>query len=237
MNTDKMGKLVVRLYHFLFPIYGGTLFVITLYFLIPSLFIKVGTILFLYLVPPAGKESMVPALVVVFSPLYGAWSILIAAALITIIDSLVAWWTIWNWDLLKYIPLVGTYVKKIEKIGEKKWRNHPVMRKFAYAGLAAFVAIPFQGSGGFTAAIIGRLLGMHEYRVLLSIVVGSFAGSSIIGILAFFSILSFRHWGIFAIGGIIIFVAVIIIVYLWLRGEKNEDNGDWWSRIHRKSHR
>ncbi len=233
VDKEKMGRFVVRFYHFIFPMYGGALFVITLYFLFPSLFIKIGSILFFYLIPPAGKESMVPALVFVLSPYYGSWAIFIAAILITIMDSLVAWWTIWNWELLKYIPLLGMYVKKIEKIGEKKWREHPVMRKFAYAGLAAFVAIPFQGSGGFTAAIIGRLLGMSEYKVLASIVIGSFTGSSVIAILAFFSILSFKHWGIFALGGIVIFVLVIVVVYLWLRGEKNENNGHRWSRIHR----
>ncbi len=237
MDRETMAVFVVRLYHFLYPIYAGTIFIITLYMVFPSLFLKVGTILLLYLIPPAGKESMVPALVVIFSPIYGFYGVLIAAALITIIDSIVAWWTVWNWDLLKYVPLLNIYVRKIEEVGKKKWEKHTVIRKFAYAGLAAFVAIPFQGSGGFTAALIGRLLAMNEFKILLSVVLGSFTGSFIIALLAYFSLWSFKEWGIFAVGGIVIFILVFVVVYLWLRGEKNENNGDGWSRIHRKSHR
>ena len=233
MDKETMAVFVVRLYHFLYPIYAGIIFILSLYMAFPDLFVKVGTILFLYMVPPAGKESMVPALVVIFSPLYGFYGIIISATLITILDSVVAWWTVWNWDLLKYVPLLNTYVKKIEEIGKKKWEKHAVIRKFAYAGLAAFVAIPFQGSGGFTAALIGRLLAMNEYKIILSVVVGSFTGSFIIGLLAYFSLWSFKEWGLFAIGGIIIFILVIVVVYLWFRGEKNENNGNRRSRIHR----
>ncbi len=220
MDRKAMSELVVRLYHFLYPIYAGIIFILTLYMIFPDLFIKVGTILFFYMIPPAGKESMVPALVVVFSPIYGVYATLISATLITLIDTLVAWWTVWNWDLLKYVPILNTYVRKIEEIGKKKWEKHRVIRKFAYAGLAAFVAIPFQGSGGFTAALIGRLLAMNEYKIILSVVVGSFIGSFIIALLAFFSLWSFKEWGILAIGGIVIFILVFVVVYLWLRGEK-----------------
>ncbi len=236
MDRERKIEILMRIYHFLYPILAATIYILSLYIIFPTLFWKIGGILLLYLVPPAGKESMVPALTYIFSGIYGAWGILLAAVLITLVDFFVSWWTAWNWDLLKYIPLVGRYVKKLERIGEKKWRDHPVIRKFAYAGLAAFVAIPFQGSGGLTATIIGRLLGMNEYKVIASVVVGAFVGSMIIGSLAYFSIMSFRQWGFLTIGGIVIFVIVMVVVYMWLRGEKNENNGNGRSRLHRESH-
>ncbi len=231
------SEIIIRLYHFFYPVYAAIIFILSLYMIFPDLFVKLGTILFLYLVPPAGKESMVPALVYVFSPRYGIHSTILAALFITIIDTIVAWWTVWNWDLLKYVPVLNVYVKKIDSVVKKKWERHRIMRKFAYAGLALFVAIPFQGSGGFTAALIGRLLAMNQYKIILSVALGSFGGSFLIALLAYFSLWSFKRWGIFAIGGIVILVVVIVVVYLWIRGGKNEDNGNWWSWIHRKPHR
>ena len=236
MDRERKIEILIRVYHFLYPIMAGTIYILSLYLIFPSLFWKIGGILLLYLIPPAGKESMVPALTYIFSSYYGAWSILLAATLITLVDTLVAWWTAWNWDLLKYIPLVGRYVKRLERIGEKKWREHPIIRKFAYVGLAAFVAVPFQGSGGLTATIIGRLLGMNELKTVASVAVGAFVGSFIIGTLAYFSLMSFKQWGFLTIGGIIIFIIVMVVAYIWLRGEKNEDNGNGRGRLHRKPH-
>ena len=220
-TSAESGKLIMNLYHFLVPILGAILFILFLYTVFPeNVFWKVGGILLLYLIPPAGKESMVPALVYLFRDSYGIWSILLASLLISMIDILVSWWTTWNWDLVKLIPLVGAYVRKIEKIGEKKWKEHPLIRKFAYIGLALFVAIPFQGSGGFTATIIGRLLGMSQYKVLFAVATGALFGCFVIASLTYFTILKFGNWGIFTIGGIIIFVLVIGIVYKWMKGEK-----------------
>ena len=236
MDRERKIEILIRVYHFFYPILAGTIYILTLYILFPTLFWKLGGILLLYLIPPAGKESMVPALTYIFSSQYGVWATLLAATLITLVDVLVAWWTAWNWDLLKYIPLVGRYVKKLERIGEKKWGEHPVIRKFAYAGLAAFVAVPFQGSGGLTATIIGRLLGMNEYKIIASVAVGAFVGSLIIALVTYFSLMSFKQWGFLTVGGIIIFVIVLVVAYLWIRGENDEDNGNGRSGVHREPH-
>jgi len=216
-----MRKWIVEIYHFLFPILVAALYILLLYILFPSsIFYRVGGILVLYLIPPAGKESMVPAAVYLLKDVYGMDSIFIASALISLVDILVAWWVSWNWELVKKIPLIGTYISRIEKIGKKKWREHRIMRKFVYLGLAAFVAIPFQGSGGLTATVIGRILGLEKYKVLFSIAMGAIVGCMFIAVGAYFAIFTLGKGGFLALGGIIIFIVVIGVIYKWLKGEE-----------------
>ena len=214
-------NILVRIYHFAFPIIVAVIFILSLYILFPnSLFYRIGGILALYLIPPAGKESMVPAAVYLLKDHYGIWSIFIASTLISMVDILVAWWVGWNWDLVKMIPLLGRYIQKLEKIGKKKWKEHRILRKFAYAGIAAFVAIPFQGSGGLTATVIGRIFGLEKYKVLASIGLGAIVGTLIIGFGAYFTIFTFGEKALLIIGGIIIFIIVLSVIYKWLKGEE-----------------
>ncbi len=211
------------LFYFFFPwsLYG--IFVIIIFFAFPpNLNWEFITVTFLYLIPPAGKESMVPAGVFLLKPYLGLWSIVITSFSIAFVDSFVGLWMMWNWDLIKLVPFLGTYIRKLEKIGEKKWRKHKYLSKLAYLGLALFVAFPFQGSGAVGATVIGRILGMNPRRVFYSIILGSLFGCSLIAVASYLAIFSFEHMGkmVFVYGGIIIFVIVFIIAYLWLRGGK-----------------
>ncbi len=215
------SNIVVRIYRFLFPIFAAVIFVLLLYIMFPpSIFYPIGGVLVLYLIPPAGKESMVPAAVYILENTYGVWSVFIASALISMVDILVAWWVGWNWELVKKIPLLGLYVEKLEKIGKKKWKEHKLLRKFAYAGIAAFVAVPFQGSGGLTATVIGRIFGLDEYKVLASIAVGAVVGTLLIGFGAYFALFTLGKSGFLMLGGIIIFIIVLWVIYKWLREER-----------------
>ena len=226
MQTKKLAgefKTWRTVFYFFFPwaLYG--IFLAFVYFLFPpDLNVKFMTISFLYLVPPAGKESMVPAGVFLLKGHYGIWSVPITAGSIAFIDFFVGLWMMWNWDLIKLIPFLGTYIIKLEKIGEEKWKKHRYISKLAYTGLALFVAFPFQGSGGVGATVIGRILGMNRYYVLYSIVIGSLFGSFLIAIATYLALFSFENMStsFFVPVAIIIFVAVFIIAVLWIRGGK-----------------
>ena len=226
-------------FYFFFPWALYLLYVAIAYFLLPPR-TNVGfiTITFLYLIPPAGKESMVPAGVLLLRGQYGVWSVVLTSLSIAFIDFFVGLWMMWNWDLIKLIPFLGTYVKKLEAVGEKKWRKHKHLSKLAYLGLALFVAFPFQGSGGVGATVIGRILGMNKYKVLYSIIVGSLFGSFLIALATYFAMFSFETLPrvFFLYIGIIIFVLVFIVAVLWIRGGNGEDNGNRRSGIYRKSH-
>ncbi len=235
----KQLKSWKTLFYFIFPwaVYGIYLLFIY-YFLKAPKNMAFIAIIFLYLIPPAGKESMVPAGVLLLKPEYGIWSVVITTISIAFVDSFVALWMMWNWDLVKVIPFLGTYVRKLEEIGEKKWKKHKYLSRLAYIGIALFVAFPFQGSGGVSATVIGRILGMEKYKVFYSIVAGSLLGSSLIAIATYFAIFSFEKFPkiFFLYMGIVIFVAVFIVAVIWIRGGKNEDNGNRRRGIYRKSH-
>ncbi len=226
-------------FYFFFPWFLYVAFVgIAYYLLPPKLNVGFITITFLYLIPPAGKESMVPAGVLLLKSYYGIWSVPITALSIAFVDSFVGLWMMWNWDLIKMIPFLGTYIIKLEKIGKEKWEKHQYISKLAYTGLALFVAFPFQGSGGVGATVIGRVLGMHPHKVLYAIIFGSLFGTFLIGFTTYLAVFSFQSMPalFFVVVGIIIFVAVFILAAHWLRGEKNENNGDGRSRVHREPH-
>jgi len=223
-NVKKMGKEInswVKVFYFFFPWMIYVLEILIFYYFLPSK-INWGFIMitFFYLIPPAGKESMVPAGVALLRGTFGIWSIPITVLSISFIDLFVALWVTWNWDLIKYIPLLGTYVEKVEKIGARKWKEHKYLSKLAYVGLALFVAIPFQGSGGLTATIIGRILGMGKYKVLYAVFLGAIFGTTLIAIATYFALFTIEQGGILAIGGIVIFLLVILLIYKWLRSEK-----------------
>ncbi len=226
MQTKKLAaefKTWQTVFYFFFPwaLYG--LFILVIYFTFPeNLNVGFITITFLYLIPPAGKESMVPAGVFLLKPHFGIWSIPITAGSIAFVDTFVALWMMWNWDLIKLIPFLGTYIIKLEKIGAEKWHKHRFISKLAYLGLALFVAFPFQGSGGVGATVIGRILGMQKYKVFYSIILGSLFGSSLIAIASFLAIFSFENMPMtfFVLVGIIIFIGVFLLAMWWLRGGK-----------------
>ncbi len=223
-NVKKMGREInswLKVFYFFFPwLLYVTETLLFYYGLPPKTNMGFIMILFFYLIPPAGKESMVPAGVILLKPLFGIWSIPITVLSISFVDFFVALWVTWNWDLIKYIPLLGTYVERVEKIGAQKWKEHRYLSKLAYVGLALFVAIPFQGSGGLTATIIGRILGMGKYKVLYTVFFGAIFGTSLIAIATYFAIFTIEQGGILALGGIIIFILVILLIYKWLRSEK-----------------
>ncbi len=210
-------------FYFFFPwaLYGIFILIIFLIFP-PNLNWQFIMITFLYLIPPAGKESMVPAGIFLLKGHFGLMSIVITAVSIAFVDAFVGLWMMWNWDLIKLIPFLGTYVRKLEEIGAKKWRKHRYLSDLAYTGLALFVAFPFQGSGAVGATVIGRVLGMDPRKVFYSIIFGSLFGCFLIAVASYFAIFSFEiiNKSMFICVGIIIFVVVFIIAYLWLRGGK-----------------
>ena len=210
-------------FYFFFPwaLYGLYILVVFLLFP-PNLNWQFITITFLYLIPPAGKESMVPAGVFLLRQHFGLMSIIITAVSIAFVDVFVGLWMMWNWDLIKLIPFLGTYVRKLEEIGEKKWKKHKYLSGLAYTGLAFFVAFPFQGSGAVGSTVIGRVLGMNPRKIFYSIIFGSLLGCFLIAIASYFAIFSFKmiNKSLLIYVGIVIFVVVFIVAYIWLRGGK-----------------
>ncbi|MCK9591790.1 MAG: small multi-drug export protein [Methanoregula sp.] len=145
--------------------------ILILYFFLDltSFFVIIG-LMVAYVLPPAGKETVIPAGIALGIP----WWLI--AVSIMMIDIETALFMGWNFDLALKIPLLGGIMESfIEKtrtfIGEQPW-----LKEIYFVGIIVLVMVPVMGSGGIRGSIIGQLLGMQKIPVFLAIVIGAFIG-------------------------------------------------------------
>ena len=110
------------------------------------------------------------------APHYSGHGVYIMAVTIAIMDSLLSWFIVYNIELVKKWGKIGPMIIKVEKQSQGLLNKYDWMRKVAIIFIVIFVMIPFQGSGGLAASIIGRLMGLKPWKVLLSVAIGSLLG-------------------------------------------------------------
>ena len=110
------------------------------------------------------------------APYYHGHGSYIMAVTIAIMDSLLSWFIVYNIELVKKWGRIGSIIIKIEKQSRSLLDKYLWMRKAAIVFIVIFVMIPFQGSGGLAASIIGRLMGLKPWKVLFSVAAGSLLG-------------------------------------------------------------
>lgn len=113
----------------------------------------------LYFIPPMGKESIIPTAVALGTQPS------VAGLTFATMDVLSSLFIIWNFDLLYRAPLVGDFVDNATTRTESILNRYPKARKASYFFLFILAFIPFQGSGGVTASIAGRLLSLKPYQI------------------------------------------------------------------------
>lgn len=144
----------------------------------PSQLTIVIGLMIAYILPPAGKETVIPIGIVLGIP----WWLM--AGTIAMIDIETGLFMAYNFDLAYRLPLLGVWlkgftVKSREYIRKKSW-----LGRLYFSGIVLLVMIPVFGSGGIRGSVIGRLLGMERETVFAAIFVGAVAGSLL---MAFFS--------------------------------------------------
>jgi len=168
---------------------------------------KLAGFLIAYFIPPAGKESIIPLMVSYLSD-YGAFAVVITILLITATDAFTAFFIIWNFDIVLMIPKIGEIILKLEEKA-KKFIEEYDLAKNTYLGLFIFVFIPFQGTGSTTASIIGRLLGLDNLKLFLTIVSASFTSSLFIATVSIYLTKHFKDYSILVIIGFILIAGVV----------------------------
>jgi uncharacterized membrane protein len=144
--------------------------VLLYFFLDPiPLLVTIG-LMVAYVLPPAGKETVIPAGIALGIP----WWLI--AASIMMIDIETALFMGWNFDLLLKIPLLGKILESFIRKTRVFIDEQPWLKKIYFAGIVVLVMIPVLGSGGIRGSIIGQLLGMQKTTVFLAIVIGAFVG-------------------------------------------------------------
>lgn len=147
-------------------------FLAAVWFLLPAeqWFLLIGMMV-AYVVPPLGRETIIPASILLGIPWW-----LIASAL-AFLDFAGGLFMAWNFPLVLRIPYIGPWVRRFVVAGRTFLDRRPWLERLYFVGLIAFVALPFDGSGSIIGSVVGRMLGMTKAEVLSCIAVGGFIGS------------------------------------------------------------
>ncbi len=177
----------------------------------PEQFMILGGLIVAYFIPPSGKESLIPLGIALGVP----WWLM--AATLAVLDVLTALFMILNFPLVLRFPYLGPWIARFLASGTEFMDKRPWLTRWRVLGVAFFVMLPLQGTGGVGATLVGMMVGLSPGEILLAVGIGgsiealAFAlGSEIIWNL----ILENLFLGL-AVAFIVILSAVI--VYLFFR--------------------
>ena len=196
----------MKLFKFTIPfIIPAIIFALLYPILSETRFLQLGGLALSYLFPPLGKESIIPIGIG-----YG-FTIPQMAGLIFMVDVVCAMFISWNLPLAKKIPGIGHILRWVERKGSETLEKNPRLRKVSWIGLVLWVMVPFQGSGGITASVLGRAIGMRATFVISAVGLGAAIAGVLIGTLADRGIEMFReNW----LAGVAMMVGVAIVTII-----------------------
>ena len=161
---------------------------------------------FMYLVPPFGKETIIPmGMNNGFVPLTMAFTV-------AFVDLWVAMLITWNYWYITKIPKVGGYLGKAEEKGSNMMKKIPSLERGAWWGIVMLSLIPAVGAGGFLGSIIGKMIGMRPGAVISAVFVGSFVSGIIYAYFFDAFVAAFDKYPYLTVG-VVVIVAVFAIGY------------------------
>ncbi|MDD1723528.1 MAG: small multi-drug export protein [Methanospirillum sp.] len=187
-------------------------------------FLQIAGLVLLYFIPPAGKETIIPAAIALGFP----WQVICFS--ITYIDIISCLFMLWNFDLICRIPVIGGWILYLVQNGTDYLSRHPWIERFCFIGLATFVFLPLQGSGSVGGSILGRILGMSPIRIFLAVTAGATLHSTIIG-LSMYAIQEYLDLNLWFIVLFFLFIVlatsmVSLVYYLMKKKGKREKTGN-----------
>ena len=136
-----------------------------------TLFLIMIGLMVAYLLPPAGKETVIPIGIALGIP----WWYM--ALSITMIDVETGLFMALNFDVVYRIPFVGPVLTNLTKKTGQFITDHHWLAGLWFFAIVLMVMVPVLGSGGIRGSIAGKLLGMKTLLVFLAILVGALIGS------------------------------------------------------------
>jgi len=171
VKTLKSNPYLVRILKLTLPLAIVATQVLLLYFFLdPASFLLVIGLMVAYILPPAGKETVIPAGILLGIP----WWLM--ALSIMMIDIETALFMGWNFDLALKIPVLGRTIESFIGKADEFIRERPWVKNLYFTGIVVLVMVPVTGSGGIRGTIIGNLLGMEKISLFLAIFTGAFIG-------------------------------------------------------------
>ncbi len=142
----------------------------------PTAFAEMGGLMIAYLLPPAGKETVIPLGIALGIPW---WYMALSIAMIDIETGL---FMALNFDLAYRIPVLGHVLSNLTKKTEQFIAANRWLAGLWFFAIMLMVMVPFFGSGGVRGSIAGKLLGMNNLLVFLAIVSGALIGCFVIAL-------------------------------------------------------
>ncbi len=164
-------RLPYRVFALLLPVVIATIHitVMALTLLLPDFVAMIG-LMVAYLLPPAGKETVIPLGIAFGIPW---WYMAISIAMIDIETGL---FMALNFDLAYRIPFLGPVLSKLTKKTEQFISGHRWLTGLWFFAVVLMVMVPVFGSGGVRGSIAGKLLGMNTPLVFLAVLAGALIG-------------------------------------------------------------
>lgn len=210
--TTPLGDAFLR---FILPFALMAAYLLLLYLILDFEDFKVMSgLMTAYLIPPAGKESIIPLGVSIGLPWW------LVASSMAFMDTVTALFMVWNFDLALKIPLLGGWIGNFMAGGQKFFWERPWLKRLSVFGLMLFVMFPLQGTGGIGGSIVGRMLGLRWYEVLGAIAAGAFIGCFLIALGAEVILSLFQADAFYGIIALLVVAIVGVISYLYHRRRK-----------------
>ena len=127
---------------------------------------KYGALTVAYFFPPAGKESIIPAMLTSGVPPWIVWSTMIIMDVISASIIAYNWW--FPELIITHVPFLDRGYAWLQRRAEKFKK-----RKLLTLSLVLFMIIPLQGSGGISTPILARLLGVKAKKTVMIVSIGS----------------------------------------------------------------
>lgn len=160
-----------RVFALLFPVAVAIAVAVVLFLTLPQeLFLILDGLIVAYLLPPAGKETVIPVGIALGIPW---WYMALA---IVAVDLIAALFMALNFDLLYRVPWLGPLLSDLTKKTRQLLLSHRWLASLWFFAIVLMVMVPVLGSGGVRGSIAGRLLGLPTLLTILAIAAGSLIG-------------------------------------------------------------
>jgi hypothetical protein len=123
-----------------------------------------------YLLPPAGKETVIPIGIALGIPW---WYMALSIAMVDVETGL---FMALNFDLAYRIPVVGPLLSDLTVKTRQYLADHQWLAGLWFFAIVLMVMVPVFGSGGVRGSVAGKLLGIDTLLVFLAILAGALIG-------------------------------------------------------------
>lgn len=123
-----------------------------------------------YMLPPAGKETVIPIGIALGIPW---WYMALSVVMIDVETGL---FMALNFDLAYRIPILGPLLSDLTEKTRAFLAAHRWLAGLWFFAIVLMVSVPFFGSGGIRGSIAGKLLGLSTWLTFFAILAGALIG-------------------------------------------------------------